>query len=215
MWAPQVAGLADAADCWIHVPTGSDSMRGLAEEVLAAAPFPRFALAGHSMGSYIAFEIMRLAPERVTCLALLNTTARPDTPEHRARRAQNSRVAESEGVVHLVDSLIPALLGRRAADAGIAATLRTMARNIGVGAFVRHQRAIMARPDSRPGLAAIRCPTVVLCGSDDTVTGQELHEEAAALIAGAVLQTLDDCAHLVTLENAAGVNAAMRRWLSN
>src|SRR5215469_2286884 len=86
LWAPQREALADIADVWIGDLTGADSMAAMAEAVLAAAP-PKFALAGLSMGGYVSFEIMRRAPARVERLALLDTSARPDTPEQsRARR---------------------------------------------------------------------------------------------------------------------------------
>src|ERR1700712_5313219 len=62
-----------------------DNLGAIARRILAEAP-PRFALAGHSMGGYIAFEIVRQAPDRVAKLALMNTSARPDTPEAPARR---------------------------------------------------------------------------------------------------------------------------------
>src|SRR3954454_2569880 len=77
-----------------------DHMGAIARRILAEAP-PRFALAGHSMGGYIAFEIMRQAPDRVAKLALINTQARPDTPEARDRR-RSLMAKVQEGSYHQV-----------------------------------------------------------------------------------------------------------------
>src|ERR1700712_1078399 len=83
-----------------------DTIGAIARRILAEAP-PRFALAGHSMGGYIAFEIMRQAPDRVAKLALINTQARPDTPEATARR--RALIARAKGGQYraVLDELFP------------------------------------------------------------------------------------------------------------
>jgi len=215
LWQDQIQGLAEVADCMVAEHTRADTMAGLASGILAAAPFERFALAGLSMGGYVSLEIMRQAPERVTRLALLDTSARPDTPEQTERRRAFIDLAERGRFMSVTDALLPLLINRsRTADAALVATIRSMARNIGRHAFARQQHAIIGRPDSRPLLRSIACPTLVLCGKQDQLTPLDRHEEIAAAIAAASLVVVEDCGHLSTLEQPEEVNRAMRDWLT-
>jgi pimeloyl-ACP methyl ester carboxylesterase len=190
-------------------------MPGLARAVLAAVPAPRFALAGLSMGGYVALEIMRQAPGRVAALALLDTQARPDTPEaSENRRAQVKRAETDFDAV--IDALYPKLVHpARANDPALKPLFRDMALSIGPAAFARQQAAIMSRIDSRPFLPRIECPTLVLCGREDGVTPVERHEEMAAAIPGARLKVLDDCGHLSAIERPEAVTAALAAWLDD
>ena len=89
-----------------------------------------------------------------------------------------------------------------------------MADSVGKDAFLRQQKAIMGRPDSRPGLSDIRCPSLVVCGRQDALTPVELSEEIVGLIPGANLVLIDDCGHLATMERPEEVNAALRTWMA-
>jgi len=90
-----------------------------------------------------------------------------------------------------------------------------MAEAVGADGFVRQQRAIMGRPDSRPGLGAIRVPTLVLVGEEDLITPpSEAREIAAGIGATARLVTLPGCGHLATLEQPEAVTRALLAWLS-
>jgi pimeloyl-ACP methyl ester carboxylesterase len=214
LWQPQVENLADIADIWIADHTRSDTMAGVARDVLADAPFASFALAGLSMGGYIALEIMRQAPGRVARLALLDTAAGAELPQQTQQRmdfiawtgrGQFARVTET-----LLRLLVhPARLPERA----LTDTIKSMASNIGKDAFIRQEHAIMSRADSLGLLAAIACPTLVLCGRQDALTPLARHEEIANGIKGARLEIVEDCGHLSTLEKPAEVNSALRRWL--
>jgi pimeloyl-ACP methyl ester carboxylesterase len=99
------------------------------------------------------------------------------------------------------------------ADPRLAKVVRDMAQRIGAEAFVRQERAIIGRADSRPDLARIACPTIVIAGADDQLMPREVHAEQAAGIRGAELCIVDDCGHLSSIEQPAKVNAALRRWL--
>jgi pimeloyl-ACP methyl ester carboxylesterase len=193
--------------------TRDDSMGGIARRILAHAP-PRFALAGLSMGGYVCFEILRQAAERVAKLALLDTSARADTPEASAmRRAQMALATGGRFAEGVEAQFIRLVSPARRADAVLRATNRRMAEEVGPEAFVRQQRAIMGRPDSRPGLAAIVCPTLVLVGEQDELTPPERAREMAAGIRGAHLVTVPDCGHLSALEQPEAVTGALREWL--
>jgi pimeloyl-ACP methyl ester carboxylesterase len=188
-----------------------DTVARIADRILAAAP-PRFALVGLSMGGYLAFEIMRQAADRVARLALLDTTARPDTTEQTQRRHDQIALTQRGKFDEVVDALFP-LWVRAAHDAALRRVVRQMAEETGPDAFVRQQIAIMNRPDSRPDLAAIRCPTLVLVGADDEVTTPERATEIADGVPGARLVVVPECGHLSTLEQPVAVSAALVDWL--
>jgi pimeloyl-ACP methyl ester carboxylesterase len=213
LYAPQVAALADVAAATVVDVTGADSMAGMAREVLAAGP-DRFVLLGLSMGGYVAFEVLRRAPERVLAVALLDTSARPDTAEQTARRRRLMGVAAAGGIAAVLDELWQEVVaGERRADVDLRAVVDGMGHRLGPSVFDREQRAIIGRSDSRADLAGIRCPTLVLCGRQDALTPPELSEEIAAGVPGGRLVLVGGCGHLSTLEQPAAVNAALREWL--
>jgi pimeloyl-ACP methyl ester carboxylesterase len=190
-----------------------DSMAAMARRILAAAP-PRFALVGLSMGGYIAFEIMRQAPGRVAKLALLDTGARGEAPERTEQRRPLIALAKSGRFAEILDLQYPLLVhARRHHDAALKATVRVMNEETGAEAYLRQQQAIMTRPDSRPGLAAIKCPTLVLVGDADEATPPDLSHEMAAGIPGAKLVVVAGCGHLSTLERPDAVNKSLVEWM--
>jgi pimeloyl-ACP methyl ester carboxylesterase len=189
-------------------------MTAIARRILAAAP-PRFALAGLSMGGYIAFEIVRQAPERVAKLALLDTGARGDTPEQTERRKIVIGLARSGRYAEVPDIAFPVYVHRdRHGDAALKRVVRTMAEDTGAQAFLRQQQAIISRPDSRPGLGAISCPTLVLVGDGDEATPPELAREIAAGVPGSRLVLIPRCGHLSTLEQPEAVTQALVEWMA-
>src|SRR2546423_14687419 len=175
IYAPLVPALWRYGPVSVPNHIRDDHMGAIARRILAEAP-PRFALAGHSMGGYIAFEIMRQAPDRVAKLALINTQARPDTLEATARR--RSQIARAQaGEYHAVlDDLFPGFVHPSRLEEP---SLRKLVHEMGddIGAVVRQQSAIISRPDSRPTLAAIRCPTLVLTGDEDNTIPNSLSKE--------------------------------------
>ncbi|WP_315742387.1 alpha/beta fold hydrolase [Bradyrhizobium sp. SZCCHNR1075] len=213
IYAPLVPAL------WRHGPVmianhiRDDSIGAIARRILSEAP-PRFALAGHSMGGYIAFEIMRQAPERVAKLALLNTQARPDAPEAGARRRTMITRAREGEYQAIVDELaVNFVHPSRREDARLRRLVRDMADDVGVDGFVRQQTAMIARPDSRPTLTAIRCPTLVLTSDTDDMIPNSLSTEMADEIAGSWLVVLDNCGHLPQLEQPEETAQALVEWL--
>jgi len=196
IYAPVVPDLWRFGPVTIANHIRDDNMALIARRILAEAS-PRFALAGHSMGSYIAFEIMRQAPERVAKLALINTQARPDTPEATARRRGMMARASGGEYRAVLDELFPGFVHpSRCEDASLRQLVYDMGEDVGVEAFVRRQTAVISRPDSRPILAAIKCPTLVLSGDQDNTIPNSLSVEMANYIHNAKLVILPNCGHL-------------------
>lgn len=215
IYAPVIPALWRLGPVMVANHIRDDSMAGIARRILAEAP-PRFALAGHSMGGYIAFEIVRQAPERVAKLALMNTQARPDTPEGGERRRRQMALAESGAYRAVLDELFPGFVHpSRRDDAGLRQLVYDMGNDVGAKAFIRQQTAIMTRADSRPTLASIKCPTLVLtCDADNTVPNS-LSVEMAEAIAGAKLVIIPDCGHLPQPERPEATAEALLDWLRN
>jgi pimeloyl-ACP methyl ester carboxylesterase len=213
MYASQIEVLWPRGAVILANHTRDDSMPALARSILAQAP-ARFALVGLSMGGYISLEILRQAPERVARVALLDTMARPDTPEVSAARREQMHLATRAPFASVVSALIPRLVHRsRQDDTELTGLIVRMGEEVGVEAYLRQQTAIIGRIDSRPTLRDIRCPTLVLVGDSDQLTPPERASEIADGIPGAELVVVPECGHLSTLERAAAVNAALRSWL--
>ena len=214
LFAPQVSGLAGVADVRIGRVLHHDTMQALAAEVLKTAP-DRFALAGLSLGGYVAFEILRQAPERVTRLALLNTNARADRPDQVAQREMLIGLGRTLGVRTVQSAVLPFLVHKkRLAERALVNTILNMADEVGRPAFERQQQAIIARPDNRAFLAEINCPTLIIVGEQDALTPVKVAQEMHAGIKGSQLEVIPDCGHLSTLEQPAAVNKLLGEWLS-
>jgi pimeloyl-ACP methyl ester carboxylesterase len=215
LWRGQVEDLADIAEPWIADVTRDDSMTAMARRVLAEAPSGRFALAGLSMGGYVAQAILREAPERVERLALLDTSAMADTPEQSVRRRGLIDLAEKGDFKGVTPRLLPLFVHPdRLSDKALTDEVMAMTERVGKDAFLRQQRAIMGRPDNRPNLPKIDCPTLVICGRQDQMTPLDWNEDIAALIPGARLEIIEDCGHLTTMERPWETSVAMRQWLT-
>jgi pimeloyl-ACP methyl ester carboxylesterase len=210
----QIEALSDIADCVVPELWHYDTIGAMAEATLALAP-SAFALAGFSMGGYVAFEVLRRAAARVERLALIDTQATPDSAESTKRRRallDQTKIGRFHGVQR---TLLPQLVHRRHIDdVAITQPIFDMAQEIGADGFVREQRAIIDRADSRHMLVDIDIPTVVIAGRQDQVTPLPRSEEMAADIANSRLVVLEECGHMSPLEKPAELTAALRRWLS-
>jgi pimeloyl-ACP methyl ester carboxylesterase len=213
MWAHQTEFLSDIADIDIAETMSDDNLGDIARRILKTAP-PRFALAGLSMGGYISLEIMRQAPDRVTRLALLDTSASPDDETRASRRRGLIELAEKGRFKGVTPRLLPLFVHTdRLEDAALTGAVMRMAERVGKAAFLRQQKAILGRPDSRPDLARINVPTMVVCGRQDLATPLDSAEEIARLTPGARLCVIEECGHLSSMERPHAVTALMRDWL--
>jgi len=171
-------------------------------------------LCGASMGGILALEALRQAPQRVAGLALLGTTARPDSPRIAALRAKAFAMIEAGEFEAMIAANVPlSFHAERHGDTALVEAYTGLLRRAGAAQLVRQNLASAARPDSRPLLASIRCPTLVLCGDADAVTTVDASREIAQGVPGAQLELIARCGHMLTMERPGEVSAALVRWL--
>lgn len=213
LYDAQIKALSSERKILVAHHTRDDSIAAIAARLLESSP-ERFDLAGLSMGGYVTFEVLRQAPERVERLALLDTSARPDTPEATQDRERMIALADAGRFDDIVDRLWPRLVHpARQADETLKDVVAGMMREVGAEAFIRQQRAIMRRPDSRPLLPGIEIPTLVLVGEGDAITPPEIAREMADMIEWSSLAVIPGAGHLSTLEQPGKVTEALRLWL--
>lgn len=212
LWAPQTHALADIATPQVADFKQDDSVAAMARRALDAAP-ERFALAALSMGGYVAFEILRQAPERVLRLALFDTSAALDDEARATRRRAAIASLKHGKFAGVTQQLLPQLVQPRHVEGPVGQTVRDMAARVGQTAFVRQQTAILGRPDSRSMLAQIGVPTLIAVGDADQLTplaeARTMHEG----IAHSRLHVFEDCGHLPPLERPEATSALLREWL--
>lgn len=214
LFGPQIEALSDTHRIVVAETTRDDTIAGMAARLLAEND-GTFALAGLSMGGYVALEVYAQAPGRVARLALLDTSARADVPEKIADRERLIALAQSGRFDAVHAALWQKLVHPdRRGDVALEREVRAMAEAIGAETFVRQQRAIIGRRDSRELLPGIEIPTLVLVGDTDLLTPPELAQEMADAIEWASLAIVPDCGHLSTLERPEAVNRALRAWLN-
>lgn len=212
LWRHQVEALSDIAAPMIANLTLDRSVEAMARRTLAVAP-ARFSLAGLSMGGYVALEIMRQAPERVERLALIDTSARGDTPARTAQRKAGIESLRRGRFLGITHRLLTELIHPRHVEGAVAEDLRSMAGRVGGAAFLRQQEAIMNRPDFLESLLAIDTDTMIVVGDGDRVTPAEHAEEMHGRIRGSRLYRIRECGHLPALESPEEVTRLLRQWL--
>jgi pimeloyl-ACP methyl ester carboxylesterase len=174
---------------------------------------------GSSMGGMLALEIHRQAPERVLGLALLGSTARPDTPELLQLRSDAITLFEAGRMDEVLRANVmfafhPYNVGPNARDKQLVADYLAMIHRAGAAALVRQNRAVMARIDQRPLLHQLRCPVLLACGDADGLTPLECSQEIAAAVPQAQLVVLERCGHMLSWEQPDAVTQAVLQWLA-
>ena len=215
LYKEQIGALSSFGPVHVADHRHADTMAGLAESILKTAP-SHFRLCGLSMGGYIAFEIMRQAPERVASLVLMDTSARPDTAESAQKRLDSIALARKGQFMRLMKESIPNLVtDARALDPYFREYIVTMAEQCGVEGYINQLEACRTRIDSRPFLSAIEVPTLVLVGEMDKLTPEDLAEEIVDGIGeNAELEVLQDAAHLTPIEQPIAVTAALSEFFA-
>lgn len=213
VFGPQTESLSPNYPTLVTELTHHDSVAALARQVLAEAP-DRFTLVALSMGGYVAFEVLRQDADRVETLVLFDTSARADDDATRRRRRGLIALSRQGRFKGVTQRLLPLLVHPdRLGDVELTDTIMKMAAEIGRDAYLRQQTAILNRPDSRPLLPSITCPTLVVCGREDALTPLERSREIAEAVPGGTLEIIEKAGHLPTLERPHAVNRILMRWL--
>lgn len=212
VWHNQVDHLSDLVRPLVPTVDDADTMQELARGVLEAAP-SRFALAGFSMGGYVALEMVRQAPHRITRLALLDTSARSDTPETIAHRKETITACETGRYPEVVERMMTVLLHVKRQGEPLADFVRKMMGRVGPGVFAARNRAMMTRSDSRDLLSEIEVPVRVIYGRQDAMSSLDVHMEMAQLAPQGRLSIIEESGHMSIIERPHAVSALMRDWL--
>ena len=215
VWAHQVTALAPLAEVRVADLRGFDSLTEMARAVLATAP-ERFALAGHSMGARAALEIVRLAPDRVERLALLDTGTHPLRSSEAEKRHALVDLANREGMAALVARWLPPMVhADRVADETLMRPLRAMVLRMTPAIHARQIKALLTRPDAEAVLPTIRCPVLVGVGRQDAWSPLAQHEAIVAAVPQAKLVVFENSGHMAPIEAPEAVTAALRDWLTS
>lgn len=215
LFEPQIGALSGVADIWVGDITRHRTMEALAAAVLEEAPFPRFALAGLSMGGIVAMSMVAQAPERLARLALLDTNHLAETPERQAlRQPQIDRALAGELRSVLIDEMKPNYLApEHRNDLALLDLVLAMGLELGPHVFERQSLALRDRLDASAVLRRYKGSTLLLCGEHDRLCPPERHRAMARLLRRATLTIVGGAGHLTTLESPSTVNAALERWL--
>ena len=182
--------------------------------VMADAGHRRFAVAGLSMGGYVAMALLRIAPSTIDGLALLDTRASADTDAGaRARLAYAERV-ESEGMGWVPEATLDSLLGEttRSNRPPVVARVQKWILAADPPVVAWAQRAMAERPDSTAELQVYRQPSLVLVGEEDTLTPLPESLAMAQALGGAPLSQVAGAGHLTSVECPNRVSDMLVSW---
>jgi pimeloyl-ACP methyl ester carboxylesterase len=220
VWAPQVQALSDIVDCCVIDYGLRDSLADMAQQVLTSAPAERFALAGHSMGGRVALEVVRMAPERVERLALMDTGTHPLAAgeagdKERAGRMALLAMAQTQGMLAMGAQWLRGMVHPDVLGTPLFESILDMLERSNPAQFAAQIKALLTRPDAAPVLPHISCPTLLLTGEQDLWSPPQQHAAMAEIIAGAQLRIIAHSGHMSTMEQPSAVARAMRQWLES
>ena len=219
VWAAQVEALSAAHECFVPHYGTLASLAEMAAQVLREAPPGPLAVAGHSMGGRIAFEMWAQAPQRVERLALLDTSYHPlpegeDGERERAGRYALLEIARAQGLRTMAREWARGMVHADHLGTPLFEAVLDMFERSSVAAFAAQIEALLARRDATALLATITVPTLVLCGRDDAWSPPARHAFMHERIAGSTLAVIERCGHMSTMESSAAVTDALRDWLA-
>ncbi len=210
VWKHQISGLKDIASITVVTLTDEDTPEKMVNKILSAAP-AKFALCGHSMGGWLALEVMREAPERVLKLCLINTTARIDSTEKLARRKEMIQAVQDGKFFDIARQIADHFVFKKS----VYESVLEMFLKVGKDSFIHQQHAMMQRNDCIPILPNIHVPTLVIHAQQDQNFSEECLKELAALIPKAQLDYVKDSGHMSPMEAPEEITALLRPWTVN
>ncbi|KQW72403.1 alpha/beta fold hydrolase [Ensifer sp. Root127] len=214
IWAHQAQELGDIVAPVIADLTKDNSIAGMADRLAAGMP-ETFVIIALSMGGYVAFELLRTMPRRIAAVALIDTSASPDTSKKAAERRAGIASLNSGRFSGVTNRLLPRLIHNRHVDGPVGVEVKAMAQRVGGEAYIRQQSAILERSDFRSLLPEICVPTLVAVGAQDLVTPPKEAQKIHASIAQARFHVFEDCGHLPPLEAATETTSVLRAWLTD
>lgn len=219
VWAPSLSGLPAGWEPWVADYGLSNSLQSMAEAVLAGAPQEPFALAGHSMGGRVALEVVRLAPQRVSHLALLDTGHTPraagDAGDEEARkRYALLEMARTQGVRSMAQTWVQGMVAPdRLMDAELIERIVAMFARKSAEVFAAQIQALLHRPDASEVLRSVAVPTLLQCGAQDAWSPPAQHEAMRVCVPHAALDLIENAGHMAPMEQPHAVAASLSRWL--
>ncbi len=215
LFLPQIAAFSSERSVQVAPITVGETIEEIAQNVLAAAP-ERFALAGLSMGGIVAMELLRVAPDRVTRIALMDTNCQPEMPTVAAAREPQIVGAKTGRLEEIMrDEMKPNYLAPGPRRTDVLNIVMEMALDLGPEVFIRQSRALQRRPDQQGTLRRAKTPALIMCGEHDALCPIRRHEFMALLMPNARLEIIADAGHLPTLEQPEVTTDLLRRWLSS
>lgn len=219
VWAAQIEALSSRFDCIVPHYGMLNSLAAMAAQVLREAPAGPLAVAGHSMGGRIAFEMVAQAPQRIERLALLDTSTHPLPPGEEGERERAGRhalleIARAQGMRAMAREWAKGMVHPSRLDSPVFDAVLDMFERGTPAAFAAQIEALLARRDATDLLARIAVPTLVLCGREDGWSPPSRHEFMHQRIAGSRLVILESCGHMSTMERPEAVTAALADWLA-
>lgn len=213
VWSAQLDGLRAAADIRVADYGDASHITDMARIALENAP-ERFSLAGHSMGARVALEVLRLAPERVVRLALLDTGVHAVKPDEREKRSRLVALAREEGMEALCGAWLPPMMHPdRREDHAFMKPLREMVARFTPARFAGQIEALLTRPDTAPALAAVACPVLIGVGRQDEWSPVDQHRDILARLGRGRLAIFENAGHMAPYEAPESVNSALGEWL--
>ena len=213
IFAPQIEVLSRAHAVMVAPPSCGERFEEIASQILTWSP-SKFALCGMGMGGMVAMELIRRAPERITRIALMSTSAQADTPDAAAAREPHIIAAQSgrwdDVLRHEINSTWMAPSTDKVA---LVRQLMQMGYDVGPEAYVKQARAMQRRKDQQNTLSQIQQPTAIICGRHDGQYRLKRHEFLAEMVPYAKLEVIEDAGYIPTLEAPGATTAALHRWM--
>jgi pimeloyl-ACP methyl ester carboxylesterase len=218
VWDPLLPQLSLVQACVVVDHGEADSLVQMANQVLQDAP-PRFCMAGHSMGARVALEVLRLAPDRVAGVALLDTGYLPKLSgsageEEVRKRMHLLQIAQDQGVRAMATEWVQGMVHpERLKDQELIERILTMFDRKTAKIFAHQLHALIHRLDASDVLSSLRVPTLILCGRQDTWSPPSQHEAMHQLAPHATLAVIEEAGHMAPMEQPELVSAEILRWL--
>ena len=220
VWEPLLPWLAKDRECRMVDHGQADSLVQMAKQLLQDAP-PHMVLAGHSMGARVALEVLRLAPERVKGVALLDTGYLPkpagEAGEEEARkRFHLLKIAQERGVRAMANEWVQGMVHPdRLSDAPLVESILAMFERKDAHIFACQINALLNRLDGSDVLRAIKVPTLLMCGKQDAWSTPAQHQAMNALVTHATFDVIEDAGHMAPMERPEPVALSLQRWLAS